>query len=175
VKEEEWRPIKGFEDSYQVSSFGRVRSLSRVIFYRDGRVHRKRGRVLSPSVNKKRRGYLYVGLGRHSQMSDRQVHRLVAQHFISNPENKPEVNHVDGIKAHCWVENLEWATKKENGEHAARNGLVGTRKISPVLAREIKIWVRQGRRKSTNEIADKFQVSLGVAAGILYDVTWRWL
>lgn len=106
--QEEWRDVLGFEKYYQVSSFGRVKSL----------LHKK------PRILKQQfigRGYLCVHL-RHLGMDapSTLVHRLVAQAFIPNPEGKPQVNHIDGDKTNNRVDNLEWATAQENLLHSAR-------------------------------------------------------
>ena len=111
-----WKDINGYEGYYQVSNQGNVRSLDRF----DG-VHDRQGTIIKPSL--KQNGYLQVGLRKHSVRKWFGVHRLVAIHFIENPDNKPQVNHVDGNKLNNTVENLEWVTEKENQNHAAKLGL----------------------------------------------------
>lgn len=111
---EEWRDVVGYEGLYQVSNLGRVR-----------RMHSGR-RDLPPTVLKPRKistsrrktNYLSVNLCRESKVRSYQVHRLVAQAFIPNPENKPQVNHIDGDPSNNNVKNLEWCTQKENIRHA---------------------------------------------------------
>ena len=104
-----WRNISGYEGIYQVSNKGRVRSI------RDGKIL-----ILKPC---KRNGYLMIGLRKNGAHKNFQVHRLVAQAFIPNPENKPMVDHIDTNKLNNCVENLRWATDKENHRYAAENGL----------------------------------------------------
>ncbi len=111
-----WKDINGYEGYYQISNRGNVRSVDRF----DG-VHDRAGTVIKQSL--KPNGYLQVGLRKHNQRKWIGVHRLVAIHFIDNPENKPQVNHIDGNKQNNTVENLEWVTAKENQHHAARTGL----------------------------------------------------
>lgn len=110
---EEWKDIKGYEGLYQVSTLGRVRSLPRISI----QGHQLQGKYLIPQ---KRSGYFYTCLHKEGVRSKYLMHRLVATTFIPNPENKAEVNHIDGNKYNNQVENLEWCTKSENMIHAAK-------------------------------------------------------
>lgn len=118
---EKWIPIKGF-DGYEVSSFGRIRSLDRVVVREGGRGDLfVRGKVLR--TNRTPKGYRRIQLSRGGDGSNLLVHRLVAEAFIDNPDGKPEVNHKDGDKENNKVDNLEWVTASENQRHAYRAGL----------------------------------------------------
>lgn len=118
---EQWRDIKGYEGIYQVSSLGRVRSLNRTV-KRDGQGNfKKSGQKLR--FNKNPKGYFKVQLRKEGKYQNFLVHRLVAIHFIDNPNEKPFVNHLNGIKTDNVVENLEWCTASENLVHAYDNGL----------------------------------------------------
>ena len=105
---EEWRAVVGYEGLYQVSNLGRVMSLER--YDRAKKFWPRRIRVLSHDSD----GYLVVCLYKDGAKKTCKVHRLVAQAFIDNPNNYPEVNHIDENKKNNCVENLEWATAKEN-------------------------------------------------------------
>lgn len=112
---EVWKDITGYESLYQVSSLGRVRSLPR-----DG-LYSKRNHIhyLKPDIDYRKKGeygtsYERVTLSKEGKTKRFSVHRLVAQAFISNPENKPHINHIDCNGRHNWVENLEWVTNSEN-------------------------------------------------------------
>lgn len=111
-----WKDINGYEGYYQISNQGNVRSVDRF----DG-VHDRKGTIIKPNL--KQNGYLQVGLRMHSKRKWIGVHRLVAIHFIENPDNKPQVNHIDGNKQNNTINNLEWVTAKENQNHARKLGL----------------------------------------------------
>lgn len=110
--EEVWKDVKDYKGIYQVSNTGKVRRLK-------GSYRTKENRVL---VNKtKNNGYKFVCLSTKGLYKYYHVHRLVAEAFIDNPENKKYVNHIDCNKSNNNVENLEWVTAKENSEHARKN------------------------------------------------------
>jgi hypothetical protein len=113
MSEEIWKAIAGYEAQYEVSNFGRIKSLN---FNRTGKE-----RILKSVTIKS--GYCQVSLCENNNCIIHSVHRLVAKAFIPNPENKPEVNHINGVKADNRVENLEWNTQSENGSHAYKTGL----------------------------------------------------
>lgn len=102
-----WREVED-NPNYMVSNDGRIR---------------RRGRDNDLYVGDSK-GYLFANLYKDGARSTKRVHRLVAETFIPNPENKPEVNHIDGDKHNNNVDNLEWVTKEENCRHAWDNGFV---------------------------------------------------
>jgi hypothetical protein len=115
---EVWKDIENFEGIYQISNFGRVKSLDRVIDTRNGKSTIK-GVIVNPCG----KPYLFVYLSKNNKSKYHAIHRLVAQAFIPNLENKPQVNHIDGDKTNNVVSNLEWVTQSENMLHAYRIGL----------------------------------------------------
>ncbi len=107
---EEWRDIKNYEGLYEVSNFGNVRSLNRKVYRRFSWVI-IRGKTLKPVCVK---GYYKVMLCKNGKSKCCAIHRLVAEAFIMNPKNYPEVNHKDENKANNNVNNLEWCTHSYN-------------------------------------------------------------
>jgi len=104
---EEWKTIKGFDGKYQVSNTGKIKSL----------------KCKNPKIMAKRHnenGYCTIILYENSKGTNFKLHRLVAEYFIPNPENKEQVNHIDGNKDNNTVANLEWCTRSENEIHSFR-------------------------------------------------------
>lgn len=110
-----WRPVEDFESIYEVSNKGRIRSCERTFtYYREGETCQgfRNSILIKTSLSKD--GYEQVQLNKDSVTYDFNVHRLVAQAFLPNPDNLPQVNHIDGIRNHNEDTNLEWCTCKEN-------------------------------------------------------------
>lgn len=144
-EDEEWRAVVGF-DRYAVSNLGRVMNC-------------KTGRILRPGLNN--HGYLNVVLARDGQGFNRKVHRLVLMAFSDYMDLSLDVNHIDGIKINNNLDNLEWATRSENIQHAFRTGLNkgGRRK-------KAKIIETGETFDSAKELANK----IDACQGAVYDV-----
>ena len=110
---EEWRDIKDYEGFYQVSNFGRVKSLDRYI-ERNGKPALLKGKIIKQAYTGRGRDYLFVGLSKNGKVKLVNVHRLVAEAFIPNPDNLPQVNHKDENKSNNCVDNLEWCSALYN-------------------------------------------------------------
>lgn len=117
---ETWKPIEGYESSYEVSDLGRVRSLDRFTPTWNGQVFKK---GVIKTLKEDKDGYYKVWLSKESKKTSYFVHRLVAKAFIPNSEGLPVVNHIDGNKKNNVPENLEWCTVSYNTAHAFRVGL----------------------------------------------------
>ena len=144
MKNEEWRDVVGYEGLYQVSDQGRVKSLAR----KDCLGRTVKERILKPGVVSS--GYLMISLCTGGKQKMFSVHRLVCQAFHENPDNKPQVNHINEIKTDNRACNLEWCTCTQNINHGSRNERAGKAKSKPVgqYTRDgdlVKVW------PSTNE------------------------
>lgn len=111
MKKEYWKPVLGYEGLYEVSNWGRVKSMN----YN----HTGKERIMKLVPNKA--GYLYVVLYKNGKVKTFRVHRLVAEAFLPNPDNLPEVNHKDENKLNNNVNNLEWCSAKYNSNFGTRN------------------------------------------------------
>lgn len=157
-----WKPVKGYEGFYEVSNTGKVRSLDRV----DKLGRFKKGKELSSCDNGN--GYQVVNLKVNGTQKMMTVHKLVAQAFIENPNNLPEVNHKDGDKSNNRVGNLEWCTHSENAKHAHATGLnhsqKGVHNVNSKLTESDVDFIRKNYKPYDKEfsfaaLARKFGVS----------------
>ena len=114
MKTEIWRPINGYYGYYEISSIGRIRSLTREVKSKRGKRIIK-GKILSPSTDIN--GYYIMRLYKNSIGKKFFIHRLVADAFIENPDNKPFVDHINTIRKDNRIENLRWCTQKENANN----------------------------------------------------------
>lgn len=135
---EVWKDIKDFEGIYQVSTFGRVKRLSRKTINKgllgEDKELQLKEKILNPSTISK--GYKGIVLTKGKKRYPKKVHRLVAEAFIPNPESKPQINHIDCNKSNNNVNNLEWCTNGENQKHAFLNGLNSSKKANEARRRK---------------------------------------
>lgn len=117
-----WKDIKGYEDIYKISDNGEIWSKDRVCIDTMGRKRFRKGQKIIPDIAPS--GYYRVTLAKYGCKKQKYLHRLLAEHFLPNPENKPQINHKDGNKLNCDLSNLEWVSVQENVIHAYKNGLI---------------------------------------------------
>ena len=125
-----WKDIKNFKGLYQASSKGEIRSIDRHIANSDKSTRFIKGNIKPLHSRSETCIYLQVNLWKNNKGKSLAVHRIIAETFILNPENKPEVNHIDGNKLNNNVYNLEWNTVSENRKHAFDIGLQDKEKLT---------------------------------------------
>lgn len=159
---ENWIEVDEFEGGYQISTYGRLKSLKH-----------KKPIIIKPFLSQK--GYLRVSLSKDNKPHQYFVHDLVAKAFVANPENKPEVNHEDGYKFNNYFENLTWVTPKENIAHAVRTGLQKTgenranSKLTNAQVMHIrKIYKPRDKEFGAKALARKFNVSATTIRDIVH-------
>ncbi len=135
--QEIWKPIKDFEDLYEVSNLGNVRAKDRIVNTKTGPRHYK-SRTLLPEITAD--GHYRVVLSNAGHTQRIFIHRLVALAFIPNPNDYPVINHLDGNPANNNVNNLEWTTVQENTLHAYRLGLNNIEKTRQANSKKIAMY-----------------------------------
>lgn len=175
---EVWKKHKDFGD-YQVSNLGNVKSPDFILQVPTGEKFVRKGKILKPYKTKK--GYLSCDLRINGKRKIVQVHRFVAKAFIPNPENKPQVNHINCIKTDNRVENLEWCTNGENQLHAFKNGLQKgnfshhNSKLTPEQVLYIKENCVVGSKKyGVQTLAKKFGVCPTTVKQIILGKSYRY-
>lgn len=178
MNQEEWKPLKGYETIYEVSSFGNVRSLTRIIRHHGDSKSRREGRLIKPHVNKW--GYPCFLATKNLVRKLITVHRAVALTFHPNPENKSEVNHKNGIKHDNRSDNLEWMTHQENVIHSykilGKKNSLGEANGRSVLkdkdVKEIRAWWKTGD-VTIADLCRVWGVTRTVISFCVKNKTWR--
>ena len=149
-----WKDIKGYDGLYMISDMGEIKSLPK-----NHRYGSKVERILKSGKTKKQRSgetYPTICLCKDGVVTEYKIHRLVAETYIPNPENKSTVNHINGIKNDNRVENLEWATPSEQNYHMWKTGLI---KISDKWKEAMKSNI--GRKHSNESKLKMREAKLG--------------
>lgn len=162
---EKWVKIGGYEECYAVSNLQRVKAFARTwVSGIAGVIIRSKPEVLLTQFNS--RGYKRVVLTKNGKPKGMLVHRLIAKAFIPNPENKPEINHINGIPSDNRIENLEWVTPSENQIHAYKIGLsTPGKRENHSQARKVKC--------DTLDLSFNCIRDAGDALGIDYTTIWH--
>lgn len=134
IETEIWKPKKDYEGLYEVSNFGRVKSLN----------YRNTGRTELLNLFKDIGGYLKVGLNKNGKKKIFFVHRLVAETFIPNPNNLPFINHIDENKKNNSVDNLEWCTREYNNNYGTRNERSAKARINGKCSKKVLQFTLDG-------------------------------
>lgn len=163
---EKWNPVVGYEGLYEVSNYGRIKSLPR---RREKLAFHMKKQVIHP----KNKGYAYVSLYKNNKAEYALVHRVVATSFVENLYNKPNVNHKDCDRLNNHTDNLEWCTQKENILHAVKNDRLARgeyrfgHKLQPCNILQIRKMIKD--RITIREIA----VLFGVSTSTIFKISVR--
>lgn len=174
---EEWRSVIGWEDWYEVSNLGNVRSVDRYILYSNNQKRLQKGKILKPYLDKN--GYAVVCLIKNGKKKIGKIHRLVCQSFLETNKDKTQVNHKNGVKDDNRVENLEWVDGYENQTHAVKTGLrvmpkgekCKSSKLSNFDVNFIREWIRLGFKQ--RDIAEAFNVHFATISCINVGKSWK--
>ena len=175
-----WKDIPGYEGLYQASTLGNIRSLDKIVPKWNKPYKRKvKGKILKKNLING--GYLAISLHKNKEQKSYKISRLIAKTFIPNPNNKPEVNHINSIRTDDRVSNLEWCTRSENMLHSYKYGnntQVGSNNASSKLTDEKVIKMRsmyKTKKYKQKELAKIFNVSKITAHNVLRHKTWTHL
>jgi len=182
-----WKNIENYEETYEVSNYGRIKSKDRIIKtkIKNNSTRLIKGKVLK--LKQKRNGYLEVDLSKNGKVKTILVHRLVAQAFIlKDDNNKNEVNHKNAIKTDNRAENLEWVTPKENKIHALNNHLYKSNRKQKIRCKQLNIvfnssydageFINKNKfqySKKTQSIANKIRACSNNLQKSAYGYTWE--
>lgn len=173
---EEWKSIKDYEDFYEISNFGNIRSLDRLVNGKNNSKVTKKGKLMTLLTGNDKH-YLTIYLYKNGIKKLFSVHRLVAKTFIKNTNQKPFVNHKNGIKYDNHFKNLEWCTRKENVKHAVETGLIqkgenhGRALLTNLQVIEIKKLLKTNIKQV--DIAKIYNVSKHVIGCIKRNKSWK--
>lgn len=174
MKAEIWKDVVGYEGLYEISSFGNIRSVERII--KDSIGRNRIFKSANLKVRKNKYGYMDILLLKDGKQTQFLIHRLVASVFIENKENKPQVNHIDCVKSNNKVDNLEWNTRKENIKHSFDNNLQKINKgedhANTILKNEDVIFIFNSDLKR-KELSKMFKVSYQSICDIKWGRRWQ--
>lgn len=175
-------PVKGFEDYYEITKCGIVRSKPRIINKSNGRKQPKKGYILKYDISNK--GYYRVSfncieIGLRRKFS---IHRLIALTFIPNPNNYPVINHINAITTDNRIENLEWCTQSKNVKHKFDIGYITTKRVlkdndvidiynNAIIGNNSRTGIK-GVRGNIKYLCDKYNTTRTVIYGIIHDKTY---
>ena len=179
-----WKNVISYETFYQVSDFGNIRSLDRIVNKLNGISYMRKGKLCKQS--KSNLGYMTIGFTVNNKKVNKYVHRLVAEAFITNMNDYPQVNHIDCDKTNNRMYNLEWCTNSQNHIHASKNGLnklhlhrvvySGEENGRSLLTKKQVLEIKQRYipyKYSAKKLSKEYNVSESCITHILNNKSWK--
>jgi hypothetical protein len=174
---ETWKDIEKFNNEYQISNIGRIRSKFKVIVRSNGTNHTRVSKVLKPAISND--GYLKGAVCVDKKMIPYKIHRLVAENFCEGYKAGLEVNHIDGNKQNNNCENLEWVTRSENIKHAVKTGLLpvtrGSQRAQAKMTEKDVVQIHQMMAKGVKrkDICAFLNISIHMYKDVQRGKTWK--
>lgn len=173
----EWKIINDSDGHYFINNLGEMRRDSYMFISKSGVVLHRQAKHIKPKYNQHNGYYSYRYRDINGKSKTQYIHRLVAMHFINNPHEYEQVNHIDGNKSNNIVTNLEWCTGKQNMEHASKNGLINTTSEK----RKIQCAINQTKSLAKickpvaiyDEHGDLLKIEKEIGNGCLYRLTYH--
>jgi hypothetical protein len=171
-----WKDIPKFNNEYQISNFGKIRSKHAVIIRSNGTTHTRVSKILKPAKSKD--GYYKGAVCVDKKMRTYCIHRLVAEAFCFKSYETQEVNHINGVKTDNRAENLEWCNRSENILHALRLGLLIPRKgsqkteskMDEATAKKLKEMIANGIKRSL--VCEQLGITVHMYKDVQRGKTW---
>ncbi|HSH52687.1 MAG TPA: NUMOD4 domain-containing protein [Bacteroidales bacterium] len=168
---ERWEDVIGYEGRYKISSHGRVKSLKRTVPHSHSGTYTFPEKVLKGRRTTK---YLLVALyNKNVSRKDFLIHRLVGLHFVDNPKNKEQINHLDGDTMNNYYKNLEWCDESSNHIHATINELKNS-KLNKNDVKNIRLQY-ENNDISYNKLSEEYDVSGSQIGRIIRRESWSWV
>jgi hypothetical protein len=160
---EVWKAVEGYNGKYQISNKGRLK-----VYGKYGSPDKSRVDFIRPHDNGA--GYYQVRMSKNGKTIQVRLHKLVAQYFLENTNNYPQLNHKDTDKSNNAADNLEYCTNQFNSIHSQENGLQGKRRFTYEIAEEIRKLKREGMKEA--EIAKIYNTNYHYIRLIVTGVKW---